>query len=279
MRKITIVAIVMAVCGMVSVSCSKEEILLGSVPLYDNLILSYTNLDKPCSVSVGSPHQYNEEEGRWQYVDLYKAYPNHFARITFSNDDSYNNTIRGVYTIGQMGSNSKGEPIISLHEKIRVSSQEHRKYWDIYDSLMYAHSDMNMWEKRGTSCCFTYENITYTPIKKVTVTSSKDYDAAHPAGTDLADVLDISFMSLSEVLANDFDYDKIKIGKKHNSSALVIKEPLSQFNTENRKLLSWMYGLYARKQPVEKSGHVITVTMEFADGNVFTSTSKPLDIF
>ena len=88
---------------------------------------------------------------------------------------------------------------------------------------------------------------------------------------------EINWGKLEKILLKH-DYDKIKIGKR-NDNGLVIKEPLSQFNTENRKLLSWMYGLYARKQPVEKSGHVITVTMEFTDGNVFTATSAAMDIF
>ena len=273
MRKIITFAIVMAVCGMVSISCSKDSGYDGDYPIYDNAIVSYTNTAKPCTVQVGSPHQYNEEEGRWVYVDLYKAYPNHFARITFLNKDGNNDAINGGYVAGFISG------MFDDGEKIKAEREHWKMDYDTYDSLMYAHNDVDLPKKVSLLRASIYgTGVTYIPIKKITVTSSKDYDAAHPAGTDLADVLDISFMSYAEVLANDFDYDKIKIGKRKDNG-LVIKESLSQFNTENRKLLSWMYGLYARKQPVEKSGHVITVTMEFADGNVFTSTSESLDIF
>ena len=266
MRKITIVAMVMAVCGMLSVSCSKDSGSEGGVlPIYDNAIWSYTNTAKPCTMKVG---------GSNSYISWTNLYPNHFARITFLNKDVNNDAINGGYTVGFL---SYG--LFNDGEKIKAEREHCKMDYYAYDSLMYAHNDVDLPKKVSLlSAAISGTGVTYTPIKKITVTSSKDYDAAHPAGTDLADVLDISFMSYAEVLANEFDYDKIKIGKRKDNG-LVIKESLSQFNTENRKLLSWMYGLYARKQPVEKSGHVITVTMEFADGNVFTSTSEPLDIF
>lgn len=273
MRKIITFAIVMAVCGMVSISCSKDSGYDGDYPIYDNAIVSYTNTAKPCTVQVGSSRQYNAEEDRWVNVELYEGYPNHFARITFLNKDVNNDAINGGYVVGFLSG------MFDDGEKIKAEREHWEMDYDTYDSLMYAHNDVDLPKKVSLICAgISGTGVTYTPIKKITVTSSKDYDAAHPAGTDLADVLDISFMSYAETLANDFDYDKIKIGKKKDN-AIVIKEPLSQFNTENRKLLSWMYGLYARKQPVEKSGHVITVTMEFADGNVFTGTSAALDIF
>lgn len=265
MRKITIVAMVMAVCGMVSISCSKDSGSgSGALPIYDNAIWSYTNTAKPCTMKVGDSNSYIS----WTHL-----YSNHFARISFMNTDERNDAINGGYTVGFLSG------MFDDGEKIKSDREHWKMDYDAYDSLMYAHNDVDLPKKVGLlNATMSDESVTYTPIKKITVTSSKDYDAAHPAGTDLADVLDISFMSYAEVLANDFDYDKIKIGKRRDNG-LVIKESLFQFNTENRKLLSWMYGLYARKQPVEKSGHVITVTMEFADGNVFTSTSEPLDIF
>jgi hypothetical protein len=265
MRKITIVAIVMAVCGIVSVSCSKDSSSgSGALPIYDNAIWSYTNTAKPCTMKVGDSNSYIS----WTHL-----YPNHFARVSFMNTDGRNDAINGGYVVGFLSG------MFDDGEKIKAEREHWKMDYDTYDSLMYAHNDVDLPKKVGLlNATMSDESVTYTPIKKITVTSSKDYDAAHPAGTDLADVLDISFMSYAEVLANDFDYDKIKIGKRKDNG-LVIKESLSQFNTENRKLLSWMYGLYARKQPVEKSGHVITVTMEFADGNVFTSTSEALDIF
>lgn len=255
-----------AVCGMLSIGCSKNEGPVdGDLPVYDNAILSYTNTAKPCTLNLNNSQA---------YVPWGEQYPDNFARISFRNTDNENDAIYGGYVAGFLSA--------GLLDKKYKAEWEHVKTDNgTYDSLMYAHNDVDLPKKvslmSAANSSYSFD-VTYTPIKRITVTSSKDYDAAHPAGTDLADVLDISFMSYAEVLANDFDYDKIKIGKKKDN-ALVIKEPLSRFNTENRKLLSWMYGLYAGKQPVEKSGHVITVTMEFENGKIFTATSEAMDVF
>ena len=114
-------------------------------------------------------------------------------------------------------------------------------------------------------------------MKKVTVTSNKDYDATHPAGTDLSDVMDIAFRSIKEPLDNDFD--KVKLKGVYHGHTLILKEPLTQFNSEHRKLLGSQYALFARQKPVDGLNHIITVTLEYENGNKYSATSKAMEIF
>ena len=154
-----------------------------------------------------------------------------------------------------------------------------------YDSLCKAHKDMeySKKEKHYSGQQFgpaTYRRMTFD------VTSDTQYDAAHPAGTSLADIIDIRTNSAKEMIESDYDYRSVcetitnKIGTFYELAfGHKLEMPLEQFNREYRKLiLSYRIRLNFKTAPDITSTHRFTVTYRDEDGRVLTATAAPVTL-
>lgn len=117
------------------------------------------------------------------------------------------------------------------------------------------------------------------------ITSDTQYDAAHPAGTSLADMVIINISSAKEIIESG--YDENLCGKEINiygdeypvlSSGYELRMPLKQFNEEYRKLVDCRMNIDFPVAPDVTSTHRFTVTYRDEDGRVLTATAAPVTL-
>ena len=150
-----------------------------------------------------------------------------------------------------------------------------------YDSLCKAHKDTEYSKKEKH---YSGEQFPYATYRRMTldVTSDEPYDATHPSGTSLADIIDIYAYSAKEMIDNGYDYwsvcekgeiydNAINFGKKLDMS-------LTQFNEEYRKLIADNIKLKFKTAPDVTSTHRFTVTYRDEDGRVLTATAAPVTL-
>ena len=150
-----------------------------------------------------------------------------------------------------------------------------------YDSLCKAHKDTEYSKKEKH---YSGEQFPYATYRRMTldVTSDAPYDATHPSGTSLADIIDIYAYSAKEMIDNGYDYwsvcekgeiydNAINFGKKLDMS-------LTQFNEEYRKLIADNIKLKFKTAPDVTSTHRFTVTYRDEDGRVLTATAAPVTL-
>ena len=150
-----------------------------------------------------------------------------------------------------------------------------------YDSLCKAHKDTEYSKKEKH---YSGEQFPYATYRRMTldVTSDAPYDATHPSGTSLADIIDIYAYSAKEMIDNGYDYwsvcekgeiydNAINFGKRLDMS-------LTQFNEEYRKLIADNIKLKFKTAPDVTSTHRFTVTYRDEDGRVLTATAAPVTL-
>ena len=146
----------------------------------------------------------------------------------------------------------------------------------IYDSLCTAHNDTKYSAARERYVGEQFAFPTLFRRMTLSVASDTDYDATHPAGTPLDDVLNVYFYSVKEIVESGYDFDKYP--SKGFIDGHAIQEPLTQFNNEYRKLMGAMFKLSFTKAPAATSVHRFTVTYTDEDGRVLTSQMAPVTI-
>lgn len=149
---------------------------------------------------------------------------------------------------------------------------------DRYDSLCKAHKDTEYSKKEKHSSGQQFPDATYRRMT-LDVTSDTPYDAAHPAGTSLADIIDIEAYSAKEMI--DSGYDR-SVGVKNERYIInfgyKLDMPLTQFNQEYRKLIAFNIKLKFPAAPDVTSTHHFTVTYRDEDGRVLTATTAPVTL-
>lgn len=186
----------------------------------------------------------------------------------------------------------------STFYSLTSSGEEKEKYND----LCRKHNDTNYnkyrsFMKRLPSESVTYNDCDFTAIE---ITSDADYDEAHPAGTDLSDV--VRFMSYSPYpyimsgYKKYFHYDSSAQSEAFNrlmpylfdtkhflsetdATCYPIDKMVEDLVPEDLILLGqdhhWFIGmLYFEKLPAEAGEHAITVKMHVDNGTIFSDTIK-----
>ena len=149
-----------------------------------------------------------------------------------------------------------------------------------YDSLCKAHKDTEYSKKEKHYSGHQFIWATYRRMT-LDVTSDTQYDAAHPAGTSLADIVNIKTYSAKEIIENG--YDKSLVVKDEQGCLDLqlgheLKMPLEQFNREYRKLIADNIRLNFKTAPDVTSTHRFTVTYRDEDGRVLTATAAPVTL-
>ena len=153
-----------------------------------------------------------------------------------------------------------------------------------YDSLCKAHKDTEYAKTIMPYSGWQFGPATYRRMT-IDVTSDTQYDAAHPAGTSLADIIDIRTNSAKEVIESGYDYKVCETMTNYTCTTYELalghelKMPLEQFNREYRKLiLSYRIRLNFKTAPDVTSTHRFTVTYRDEDGRVLTATAAPVTL-
>ena len=148
----------------------------------------------------------------------------------------------------------------------------------IYDSLCVAHNDTEYQKSIYSTGGFGY----LTVYRKMTldVVSDAPYDAAHPAGASLADIITVRFPSAREFIESGYVLPKSDTPEKewHPRNGVTLIQSLSQFNTEHRKLMGGWFRFEFTKAPDATSTHTFTIVYRDEDGRELTTTMPPVTI-
>ncbi len=143
-----------------------------------------------------------------------------------------------------------------------------------FDSLVKAHGDdhWNLWEK-FLPCLFRETTGLH-------VVCDRDYDAGHPTGTLLDDLLLVHYYSLDSFLIHgEYVWSSLTEQQKpHNWTFYEFEDPLPEFNKTRHKLIAMIFIFNLIKAPVETSDYVFTCTWTNEDGKKLTASTDPLRI-
>ena len=272
MKKITTI-IIAAFAVFVLAGCSKQgenDDLIGgdSGPVMNNYVSAYirpVKLFLPDNVS-----NYQDEENIYTQVMFFTP-P---STLPFNDGEAwsremvdkfeYENIVRPGYMFEQ---NDDEFPVIPT-------------LVNRYDSLCKAHKDTEYSKKEKHYSGHQFIWATYRRMT-LDVTSDTQYDAAHPAGTSLEDIVNIKTYSAKEIIENG--YDKSLVVKDEQGCLDLqlgheLKMPLEQFNREYRKLIADNIRLNLKTAPDVTSTHRFTVTYRDEDGRVLTATAAPVTL-
>ncbi len=272
MKKITTI-IIAAFAVFVLAGCSKQgenDDLIGgdSGPVMNNYVSAYirpVKLFLPDNVS-----NYQDEENIYTQVMFFTP-P---STLPFNDGEAwsremvdkfeYENIVRPGYMFEQ---NDDEFPVIPT-------------LVNRYDSLCKAHKDTEYSKKEKHYSGHQFIWATYRRMT-LDVTSDTQYDAAHPAGTSLEDIVNIKTYSAKEIIENG--YDKSLVVKDEQGCLDLqlgheLKMPLEQFNREYRKLIADNLRLNLKTAPDVTSTHRFTVTYRDEDGRVLTATAAPVTL-
>jgi hypothetical protein len=115
---------------------------------------------------------------------------------------------------------------------------------------------------------------THRRLKDMEVTSDADYDAAHPAGASLNDILTIEFRAADDFIANGFSY--VATGYRPEEGTFL--EPLDLFVGKQRRLLAFHFKVAFEKGPDRPDDHRFTITYTNEDDLTLSTTTDRIRI-
>ena len=272
MKKITIITALISAVALVISGCSKDspshDHSLG--PVMNNYVRGYI---RPVKLFLPDDVSNYQTQG-FIHTQIVLMTPIHSIK-------SYNNGERWTYEMIDMFNYKNISRPTSLFEYNDDKFPVIPELVNRYDSLCKAHKDTEYSKKEKH---YSGEQFPYATYRRMTldVTSDEPYDATHPSGTSLADIIDIYAYSAKEMIDNGYDYwsvcekgeiydNAINFGKKLDMS-------LTQFNEEYRKLIADNIKLKFKTAPDVTSTHRFTVTYRDEDGRVLTATTAPVTL-
>ena len=266
MKKITIITALVSAVALVISGCSKDSPANHLGPVMNNYVRNYI---RPVKLFLPDDSYQKRDCVYTQYVFFLPCYNtpyNNGEVLTYEMTEKfeYENLI---HDIGYYEYNDDEYPPIKEH-LLR------------YDSLCKAHKDT---EYSKEVKHYSGHQFIWATYRRMTldVTSDTQYDAAHPAGTSLADIVNIKTYSAKEIIENG--YDKSLVVKDEQGCLDLqlgheLKMPLEQFNREYRKLIADNIRLNLKTAPDVTSTHRFTVTYRDEDGRVLTATAAPVTL-
>ncbi len=267
MKKITIITAFVSVVAFVLSGCSKDSPSRHLGPVMNNYVRNYI---RPVKLFLPDDSYQKRDCVYTQYVFFLPCYNTSYNNgevLTYEMTEKfeYENLI---HDIGYYEYNDDKYPPIKEH-LLR------------YDSLCKAHKDTEYSKKEKHYSGQQFFMATYRRMT-LDITSDAPYDAAHPAGTSLADIIDVCTFSAKEMIDSGYDYRSV--GVKDEGGAYIISlghkldMPLTQFNQEYRKLIDYVMYLDFKTAPDVTSTHRFTVTYRDEDGRVLTATAAPVTL-
>ena len=202
------------------------------------------------------------------YMTIYYYSENIQLRIT----DAGNIAIYREYT-------SKEDNIKTASYSFK-SKGENKK---IYDELCKIHNDLSYNQKRSYIVAPLWGRCSAIDFREIDVVSDKDFDAEHPAGTSLKDI--VRFVSVSPKKFIDSGYketfnwrrNKPKIFKKESMISSMFHEETENYfpingllkdigSDEMQMLPEDTHGiLFFDKEPTAEKEHTLTVTIDIGE--------------
>lgn len=172
-----------------------------------------------------------------------------------------------------------------------------------YDQLCRKHNDLSYNQYRSIGGVLDETSVTYhdCDLSEITVTADKDFDAAHPAGTNLSDI--VRFMSLSPYkyilsgYSKYYHYDKSDVSEAFDTLMRIfidkdyfnnatdatcypVDKLIKDLTSEELILLGDDYApgflglLYFDKTPDMNDEYSFTVTIKTDNDKIFAETIK-----
>ena len=144
-----------------------------------------------------------------------------------------------------------------------------------FDSLVKAHGDTH-WNRSDPISIPCMFRVTVS----LHVVCNRDYDADHPTGTLLDDILTVKYRSADQILV-DGEYVWTGVTDQQLQKGYTGYEfdaPLTEFNRKRLKLLSMLFTFWLNKAPTETGDYVFTCTWINEDGKKLTASTEPLRI-
>ena len=153
----------------------------------------------------------------------------------------------------------------------------------IYDELCKIHNDLSYNQKRSYIVAPLWGRCSAIDFREIDVVSDKDFDAEHPAGTSLKDI--VRFVSVSPKKFIDSGYketfnwrrNKPKIFKKESMISSMFHEETENYfpingllkdigSDEMQMLPEDTHGiLFFDKEPTAEKEHLLTVTIDIGE--------------
>lgn len=178
--------------------------------------------------------------------------------------------VLGYMEVGGIELKQEGGAIAILPDAVagRVSVQSEGKEREQYDAICAEHGDVAYNRNVGLVSDIITEWGLHPDIASVTVTSDKDFDAAHPAGTPLNDCTELTYCSAYDYVSSGYDQSFLT-----NDTPKEKTEPLTEVSAGELSLMLEDYGLLTfTASPETKGAHRISVTLNAADGRRFSAS-------
>lgn len=156
----------------------------------------------------------------------------------------------------------------NVREKEDASSQElHAKH----QQISQANGDLyyNKWFEDNDSDFEHFTTVWNTdkPFSAITIVSDADYDEAHPKGTPLNDVIDISYYTYRHYIKNGYKHaeDRVEHSDCRNPWGDMVTKTLSEWDAEDSLFMDYIakaYGTTLRPNPTFILGFTSEPTIE-----------------
>ncbi len=132
---------------------------------------------------------------------------------------------------------------------------------ELYDSICAENGDTSF--NRDVTLIVDLINISssYPDVASINVTSDKDFDAEHPAGTPLNDCLEVTFYSAYQYIQSGYNEDELSRDKQ--------TKLLSEVSSTEFLLNTYRREFEFVKQPTLLGTHTITFSLTSVSGDVF----------
>lgn len=140
-----------------------------------------------------------------------------------------------------------------------------------YDRFSYFNKLYNDDSFNGSTYPGAFSALAY-PFDKITLSCDSDYNAKHPAGTPLDDIVKLEFESYWDFIQNDYQYPEWYTEKECGYGEVPLKYYLSEINSDNTKLAARKaHRLVFTELPTVLGGYNFTLELT-TNGKTLTTT-------
>ena len=182
----------------------------------------------------------------------------HFSRSYIQEYMLYN----GVKVRRHLSSSTKNLDLyVEVSHRVNFLSEGNDKV--MYDKICEANGDVSYNQNVHLPLDVPTIMTSYPHISKINVYSDKDFDANHPAGTSLNDVMTICYRSAIPYIESGYTADSLLLEE--------IVKPLNELGTDDLRMELSNVFLRFTQDPDELSTHVLTFECTNAEGNTYNA--------
>ena len=148
-----------------------------------------------------------------------------------------------------------------VSENYDESSEEYRRYW----GLSYAYGDTVY---PGYVMTRPVRYALADTLSGISIITEKDFDEQHPAGSSINDILDLTYLTYKDAIADRWAKERERTPGLYDRDIDYIKSiPLSSFTPEDGVLLRMeRMSLDVKKYPAKKGEYPLALKFTFNNG-------------